>query len=335
MTLRIGFVGTGGISRAHQDQLSRLGDVEVTGFVSGRFENAVQAAGRWPNAKAYASLTDMLDAGPLDAVYICVPPDTHEGLEDILADRGIPFLVEKPLASTWELPVRIAAKVEASGLLTSVGYHWRYLDSVAAAHTELQNTAIGLVHGFWMGTMPRADWWINYSRSGGQFLEQTTHIVDLMRDLCGEATEVYAAYSQRVMHELVDGTSVYDVGSVTFKLASGAVATISNTCLLPHYHKTGLDLYTDKGVVELRDSSLTVLEDGRKLEQRHDGQALRKENEAFVHALRTGDRSRIRSDYADALKTFELTLAANWSARTGQPVIIEEKGWRSDEPEED
>ncbi|WP_438435175.1 Gfo/Idh/MocA family protein [Gorillibacterium sp. sgz500922] len=335
MKLRIGFVGTGGISRAHQDQLSRLGDVEVTGFVSGRFENAEHSARRWPNACAYATLTDMLDAGPLDAVYLCVPPDSHDGLEEVLVDGGIPFLVEKPLAADWELPARVAAKVQASGLLTSVGYHWRYLDSVAAVQAELGTTPVGLVHGYWMGTMPRAAWWIDYNRSGGQFVEQTTHIVDLMRTLCGEAVEVYAAYGARVMQDQVPGTTVYDVGSVTYKLESGAVATISNTCLLPHYHKTGLDLYTEKGVIELRDTLVTVLENGRKLEQRHDGQALRKENEAFVHALRTGDRSRIRSDYADALKTFELTLAANRSARTGKPVTIAEKGWRTDEPDED
>ncbi len=42
--------------------------------------------------------------------------------------------------------------------------------------------------------------------------------------------------------------------------------------------------------------------------------------QAFIHAVRTGDRSVIRSDYADALKTTEVTLGANESARTGKPV---------------
>jgi len=42
--------------------------------------------------------------------------------------------------------------------------------------------------------------------------------------------------------------------------------------------------------------------------------------EAFIHAVRTGDRSVIRSDYFDALKTTEVTLGANESARTGKPV---------------
>jgi len=43
-------------------------------------------------------------------------------------------------------------------------------------------------------------------------------------------------------------------------------------------------------------------------------------DQAFIHAVRTGDRSVIRTDYFDALKTMELTLGANESAETGQPV---------------
>lgn len=323
MTLRIGFVGTGGIARDHLTHLSRIGGADVTAFVSGSFQSAEKAASQWPNAHAYRSVSDMLDAGPLDAVYICVPPDTHEGVEEALVERGIPFLVEKPLAQSWELPAKIAAQVEASGLLTSVGYHWRYHESVDAARRELEGAAIGLVHGYWMGSMPRAAWWIDYARSGGQFVEQTTHIVDLLRHLCGEANEVYAAYSQRVMHEQVEGTTVYDVGSVTFKLESGAVATISNTCLLPLEHKAGLDLYTDQGVIELRGDRLTRAERDKRTELRFQDQPLRRESEAFLHALRTGDRSLIRSDYVDSLQTFKLTLAANESARTGKPVRVE------------
>ena len=43
-------------------------------------------------------------------------------------------------------------------------------------------------------------------------------------------------------------------------------------------------------------------------------------DEAFIHAVRTGDRSVIRTDYFDALKTTEVTLGANESAISGQPV---------------
>ncbi|WP_040952237.1 Gfo/Idh/MocA family protein [Gorillibacterium massiliense] len=323
MTLTIGFVGTGGIAKSHQAQLAQIEGVEVTAFAGSTWANTEKAAAAWSNARAYRSLADMLDDRKLDAVYLCVPPDTHEGLEEALIERGIPFLVEKPLAHEPALPQRLAAAISEKNLLTSVGYHWRYLPSVDKAKKKLRDTTFGMALGYWMGTMPMADWWIAFNRSGGQFVEQTTHMVDLLRYLCGEITEVYAAYDKRVMHKKVEKADVYDVGTVTMKLANGGVATLSNTCMLPHYHTVGLDLFTEKGTFEVRDSSLKIIKPEKTSEYHLPGNPIGRENEAFIHALRTGDRSLIRSDYADSLKTHEVTMAANQSAASGLPVKLE------------
>ena len=324
MTIKIGFVGTGGISLGHQDCLAQIEGGSISAFTSASLESAEKAAAAHHNAKSYATLTDMLDDQKLDAVYICVPPHVHDGLEEQLVERSIPFLVEKPLGIGQELPERISQGLARSGLLNSVGYHWRYLDSVQSAHRRLteSGSTIGMALGYWMGTMPMADWWINYSTSGGQFVEQTTHIVDMLRYLCGEVTEVYSAFSQRVMQEQVPGVSVYDVGTVTMKLASGSVATISNSCMLPTYHRVGLDIYTDKEILEVQEGCLKMIEADKTTEYKCTGSPLLRENEAFIHALRTGDRSLIASDYKDALKTHQTTLAANLSAKTGKPVSI-------------
>ncbi|MNC49412.1 hypothetical protein D3C81_2051380 [compost metagenome] len=48
------------------------------------------------------------------------------------------------------------------------------------------------------------------------------------------------------------------------------------------------------------------------------------ETEAFLHALRTGDTSGIRSSYADAIKTQRVTTAALESARSGKAIRIQE-----------
>ncbi len=44
------------------------------------------------------------------------------------------------------------------------------------------------------------------------------------------------------------------------------------------------------------------------------------EDEAFVEAIRTGNRALILTDYSDGLKTSEVTLGANESAETGKWV---------------
>jgi predicted dehydrogenase len=197
---------------------------------------------------------------------------------------------------------------------------------MAEAKRLLAESRTGMALGYWMGGMPMVPWWRVMKGSGGQFVEQTTHIVDLLRCLCGEVTEVYAAYALQVMDRQVEGTDVPDVGTVTFKLASGAVATISNTCLLPVGHHVGLDVYTDRGVLEIRGNELRDIAKSETRTVRNVSNPYYVEDEAFVHALRTGDSSRILSDYADALRTHEVTIAANESALSGKPISISPAG---------
>ncbi|WP_346779335.1 Gfo/Idh/MocA family protein [Paenibacillus brevis] len=174
-----------------------------------------------------------------------------------------------------------------------------------------------------MGDMPQVAWWREQSGSGGQFIEQTTHIVDLLRYTAGEVEEVYASYANRVVHEQYEGVSVADVGTVTLKLKGGAVANISNTCVLPAgVGEVGLSLYTDQGILSWSPDVLEVSLSGEKSSFRIEDNPYRTESEAFIHALRTGDTSGIRSDYGDALKTQWVTCAALESARTGKPVQI-------------
>lgn len=165
-------------------------------------------------------------------------------------------------------------------------------------------------------------WWRQQEGSGGQFIEQTTHMVDLLRCLLGEVDEVYAAFAHRAMKDMHDNVSVHDVGTATLKLKSGAVAAISNTCILPESEKVGLVIYTEQGSLDIRADRLIVNEQGRRTEYRNAANPYQRENEAFIHAVRTGETSGILSSYEDAVRTMEITYAALQSAETGLPVKI-------------
>lgn len=321
MTVKVGFIGTGGIAQNHLSNLKNIDGVTVTAFYDLDGRRAEQAALEWNDAKAYSSIREMLDGPKLDGVYICVPPLAHGEAERLVIAQGIPFLVEKPLGVDQDVPTEIAALVANKAIITSVGYHWRYHDSTSTAQRLLANSRLGMALGYWMGGMPMVPWWRVQSGSGGQFVEQTTHIVDLLRFLCGEVTEVYAAYALRHMQH-VEGTDVPDVGTVTLKLANGMVATISNTCLLPIGHHVGLDLYTDQGVLEIRGND--IKEHTRKGVVDHKGTVnpYLEEDKAFVHAIRTGDPSGILSDYEDAMRTHQITIAANHSAISGKAISL-------------
>ena len=326
MTLQIGIIGTGWFSKVHADILARMEGVRVASVLGTTLEKAEAMASVY-DAAGYSELEHMLDGEKLDAVYICVPPMSHGPIESELIRRGIPFLVEKPLSTGMDIPRKILDQVKDTGLLTSVGYHFRYQEAAQALAGGVPGAAVGMALGPWMGGMPGVAWWRRQEGSGGQFVEQTTHIVDLLRYCAGEVTEVYAAAAQRVMHEKHDHVTVADVANVTLKLESGAIASIANTCLLPDGEGgAGLQFYTEAGVWDwtpdrlLLPSAAAHAMAGQEIPAGHN--PYERENEAFIHALRTGDRTRILSDYADACRTQEITTAALASADSGLPVQL-------------
>jgi myo-inositol 2-dehydrogenase/D-chiro-inositol 1-dehydrogenase len=320
--LNIGIVGTGWFGLKHAGILAQTEGVKVVAFCGTSREKAARAALPFADAKGYGSISEMLDGTKLDAVYVCVPPHMHGDIELALVERGIPFLVEKPLAADLETPSRILEAVKARKLLTSVGYHFRYMESVARAKALLADSVPGMALGFGIGSMPAAAWFRRQESSGGQFVEQTTHLVDLLRYLLGEVTEVYAAYAQRGSYEREDDVTIADVGSVTMKLAGGAVATLSNSCMLPAGHRFGLHVYTNQGVLEVEPGALKQIEADRTTEYMSRNDPYIAETQTFLYAVRTGDASGILSDYADAWRTQRITTAANLSAQTGQPVSL-------------
>lgn len=180
-----------------------------------------------------------------------------------------------------------------------------------------------MVLGKWMGEMPMVSWWRDQEKSGGQFIEQTTHIVDLLRYVCGEVEEVYAMYGNQVQHNKHDNVTVPDIGTVSLRLQNGVVANLSNTCILPSgMGDVGLKFYTDKGMLDWQGDKLEIDQEGIKTMYKDTDNPYVRENEAFIHAVRTGDTSQIRSDYSDAYLTHEVTYAALEYARTGVPVKL-------------
>ncbi len=323
MTLKVGLVGTGWFSKMHGELLAAEEGIEVAAVCGTSKEKANQLASAFDDARGYATITDMLDSRRLDAVYICVPPFAHGEVELALAERGIPFLVEKPLGLDMQTPLAVLQAVRSKQLITSVGYHFRYMDSVARAKQLLENRVVGMALGHWMGGMPEVSWWRKQEGSGGQIVEQTTHIFDLLRHLLGEVTEVYAAYAQRVIHTKHEQVSVPDVGTVTLKLQSGAVANISNACMLSGGGHTGLTVYTDECNLELTHGGLVETQGEHRREYANVSNPYVNELRAFFHAVRTQDASAILSTYEDACRTQQVTVAANESAQSGLPVRLE------------
>ncbi len=323
--MNIGFVGCGAIALTHVKRLTGIPEAKMVAFydvVPQKAEDLAKQVG----ARAYPDLRQMLDGEKLDAVYVCVPPFAH-GFEPMIVERGIHLFVEKPLALTMEVAREIERAIAKAGVLSSVGYMWRYLDTTALAKKILEeNGPVGMVEGLYIDPywFPPGHWWIDKAKSGGQVLEQSTHIFDLARYLVGDVLRVYAELDTRLLTD-VPGFKTEDLSLVTLKFRNGAVGVILSTCASRRtFTGTSLKVLAKNVVVEhgCHSGSLKIYWNQEVREVKPTVDSYLEEDKVFVNAVATGDGSAIKSPYSDAIKTLEVTIAANEASRENRVVSL-------------
>ena len=317
-TVRVGIVGAGGVGERHARVLSSLPGVAVTAVADldpGRAGTLADAVG----AVAHDVPEALLDAGGLDALYVCTPPFARGPVECLAADRGLPLFVEKPLAADLSTAEAVAERVAAAGIPTATGYHWRHLDIVAEARSLLAGRRPGLVTGRWFDKVPPPAWWARQEGSGGQVVEQATHLVDLARYLVGEVDSVTARGT--TCGAIGPDCDVDEASVAILGFRNGAVGTMAATCLFPRKHATTLDIVSPGLAVELSETELVVrdAEGERRVTPVND--ARREVDREFVDVVR-GRTALARAPYADALVSHRVACAMAESARSGEAVVL-------------
>ena len=318
--VKVGFIGSGGIANAHMNALSQIPEAKLVAFCDVQLDRAKAAVQRFGGA-AYRDYRKLLEKEDLDAVYICLPPFAHGDQELQALKKRCHLFIEKPIALSLEKAQQINAAIKRGGAVCSVGYHWRYQDTTDRARSLLEGRTVGMVLGYWMGGMPGVAWWRRLKQSGGQMVEQTTHIFDLARYLCGDVKRVTAAYATRALMK-VPQFDVSDVGTAVLEFKSGAVGQISTSCLLGQGYTVGLTIACHDFLLETDGGSLRLREPGHNEDWRATTNPMLREDQVFIKACQTRKTGEIRSPYSDALKTLAVTLACNESAKKGKPIIV-------------
>src|SRR5437762_2189125 len=126
--LGVGFIGSGFITRFHIQSWRGVRDADVRGVWSPHRERAEEAAGlartlRVGEARAFASIEEMVAAPEIDCVWICGPNHVRvENMERIVSALGrgatlIGIACEKPLARNAAEARRMVELVEQAGVL--------------------------------------------------------------------------------------------------------------------------------------------------------------------------------------------------------------------------
>ncbi len=340
--LRAAVVGLGAMGANHARVYSEISGVELVAVADTDGERVI-AATRGRTLRGYADYTRMLDEERIDLVSIAVPTLAHADVAAEIIARGIPLLVEKPLAATLDEGERLRRLAAEARVPLTVGHIERFNPAVIELKRRLEAGDLGRVfqiHARRVGPFPQR------VRDVGVVLDLAPHDIDVMRFLLGsEVVRVQAETEQRI------NTGHEDMLSGLLRFADGVVGVLDINWLTPTKIRE-LSVLGERGmfVVDYLARDLTFFENDHprgggaaragiaddwaahhlkgvsegpvhvlKIEKR---EPLRVELESFVEAVRTGTPPAVSpEDGIAAMAAAEaLVRAAATGAQVGLPL---------------
>ncbi|ALM53915.1 Gfo/Idh/MocA family protein [Halomonas huangheensis] len=229
--LRIGVMGAGIIGREHIALVQASADAQLAAIADVTEEG--RALATEPGVAFFADYHAMLDSVELDAVIVALPNALHREAGLACIERGLPTLMEKPIADTLAAGRELAEASEASGVPMLVGHHRRHSPDMVEARRAIQAGELGdliAVNGMWL-CRKNDDYFDQAWRreaGGGPILINLIHEIDILRFLCGEVESVQATTGSRAR-----GFEVEDSFAVVINFANGAIGTFLGSDAVP------------------------------------------------------------------------------------------------------
>lgn len=311
--LRVAVVGCGRMGRQRALAATAWG-ADVVCVHDQNAELAGQLAAELPGCTPLDDAKS-LNWDDLDALFVCTPPVARGPMESSAAAHGVAVFVEKPVGLSAEHFQPILQAVQSANVVNAVGYMNRYRDSVLRAREIVAGQSVLGVSAHWLCGRYRVPWWGREDHSGGPINEQATHLVDLVRFLCGEVLDVRGIISPPT----ATGGD-FQAAAFTLRLENGGVCSMCYSCEATE-KMIGMQIFTPQRRVFLDgwDFRLRDEEDGSfQLPADVDRNTIfRTETDAFLNAVLAGTQGQILSAFEDAIKTQRVVDALRRSVETG------------------
>jgi len=328
MKFKVGIIGCGGIAGTHISLLSKMSDVQLVAFCDVVREKAQDLSSKL-GGNVYEDFHKMMGTEKFDVVYICLPPFAHTDEVQVAAEKGINIFIEKPIALTMRLADDMARAVNKSGVRSQVGYLLRFGAGVERAKELIESGKAGdisLVQGRYFCNFIGGPWWRDRTKSGGQLVEQSTHLYDSIRYLCGDVERVYTEMGKRFWVDVADMTSE-DTSSTVLRFKNGAMGSIAATTGAYSGDRwiTSWTVATKNYTFDFENANtLTIHSTSRppmtEAINAPDRNMYMFETRNLFDCITTGKET--RTPIGEGVKTLELTLAAAESASKRAPVQL-------------
>lgn len=340
--LKVGIAGYGVVGKRRRQFIDLHPSLELVAVCDQNF----QSDGKFSDGVKYFNNYKSLLDNQLDVLFVCLPNDIAPTVTIAGLHNHMHVFCEKPPGRNVE-DIENVIKVEAlyPDLKLKYGFNHRYHDSVKIAFDIINSGSLGEVVNI-RGVYGKSRI-INYSggwrserlkAGGGILLDQGIHMLDLMRYICGEFSEVKSFVSNTYWNHDIE-----DNAYALMKDIKGRVAMLHSSAT-QWQHKFVLDIALTEGYIELhgilsgsksygeevliigdRDDNSMNGQMGKKVTKFLNDNSWKDEIDEFIDAI-INDKPIVHGTSYDALQTMKLVYSiyyndAEWRDKYNIPMV--------------
>ncbi len=348
--IKVGIIGTGGISHFHMNGYKSVPDLCEVTAVCDIDENKVKAyAAQYGVLRYYTDYNEMMANEELDAVSVTTWNSAHCGAAVAALNGGANVICEKPMAMNAAEAKLMEATAKKNGKLLQIGFVRRYGADAEAAKDYIDSGEAGKIYFANVSYLRRngcpGGWFGDKSYSGGgPLIDLGVHVMDLARYLAGCPKPV-AAYGVTFANIGTDADggakawttdtsgrfvrNVEDFATGFIRFDNGFVMHVAASFNLNIKNDTGdVEIFGNKAGIKLGDPSAFFRADGT--DGVIDGEKYRKasgfndiftyEITHFIDCVKNG--TPCRAPARDGVVLMQMIDAIYESARTGRESAI-------------
>ena len=318
--VKVGIVGLGRWARVLTRAASQSDKLQLVAGYS-RSEDKRDAFANDMGVQSVADMATLLADPQIEGVILTVPNEQHLPVAAEVAKAGKHVYTEKPIASTLEEGLEIAALEQRYGVTVTVGHSARLMAGIRAMREAIDSGALGRVamieanfsNERALELTPETWRWYKDRAPGGPLSQLAIHMFDILHYLGGDVVEASSMASKLSPV----GAEVDDQSMTLLKFADGKVGYVGSCWTSPGVFATrvfgskGLMHYEiDFGVWDtpekIHESASLYIQRGkdgygkREVLKDHQSDMFRAELEMFAESCRSGKANELNADNGNA-----------------------------------
>jgi predicted dehydrogenase len=248
--IRVGIIGLGGISFAHEAGYGELeGSCEIVALCDLNPEEVENRIGMYPEAHGYTIYQELLANPDVDMVDIITPHPLHYPIAKAAFEAGKHVLVEKPITVKSEQAEELIELAKQKRLKFSVAENTHFVAAYLKAEDILKQGILGniwsvrtLIAGSEVGRIKDPNLWHGKAPYGGVILDSSVHNFYLFKWLFGGVKDVRGFASK-----IVPEGEMEDNGLIIGHLANGAEFQLNTSCTFEIPWTERVEIYGSQG----------------------------------------------------------------------------------------